>query len=306
MRYIIIFILITLTTTQSYCCLNEYRTLLDGEVVFTDAEHLVPSPRYNKMALLEKLNRAYNAYQLSRDLTDYSDYGVALAFNGNFQKANAIFLEIEKKTPNRYETASNIGTTYELLGQIDSAIYWLTKAIKINPLSHHGSEWIHLKILEAKKATSGNQKSLSKMDILSLGLGENLLPENKENIDLKAIMEQIHSQLSERMTFIQPKDPVIARLLFDLGNVIAISDNLEGALLVYEKAREYGYDSETFNRRESHFKDLTFKANFRNNTQLWAKKHFDKVLLALGIVLLIGIIWAAKIKKNRDNSSPKQ
>jgi tetratricopeptide (TPR) repeat protein len=299
MRYIVIFILIISTATKSYCCLNEYRTLLGGEVVFTDAEHLVPSPRYNKVELLEKLNHAYNAYKSSRNLTDYSDYGVALAFNGEFQKANAIFLEIEKKTPNLYETASNIGTTYELLGQIDSAIYWLNKAIKINPLSHNGSEWIHLKILEAKKATNGNQQMLSKMDILSLGLGENLLPENKENIDLDAVKKQIYSQLHERMSLIQPKDPVIARLLFDLGNVTAISDNLEETLLIYEKAREYGYTSETFNRRESHFKDLTFKANFRNNTELWAKKHFGKILLVSGILLIIGIIWSAISRKNQ-------
>jgi tetratricopeptide (TPR) repeat protein len=284
--------------------MNEYHALLNGEFVFSETRNQTPRGRFSnasKNDLARLLDLAYGSYDVSRDMTHYSDYAVMLTFNGRFREANTIFLKIEKKTPNLYETAANLGTTYELLGEIDSAIYWLNKAIKIKPDSHNGSEWIHLKILEAKKAANGDENKLWNSDILTLGLGENDIPENRENKDLANIEKQIYTQLSERMSFIQPKDPVVGRLLFDLGNVSAITQDVKTALQNYEEAKRYGYNSDVLNKREKQFKRLQWKADMRTHTESWIKENFVLLFFLMPLMLISIVVLIVKKRRKSKN-----
>ena len=290
-------------------CINEYRTLMDGSVIVTEARSAIPRGKYNldnKKELLNKLNKADSIYKLTNKLFDYSDYATMLIYNGQLEKARDIFLSIEKQKANLYITAANLGTTYELLGKNDSAIYWLSRAITINPDSHNGSEWIHLKVLEAKKLSNRDNKLLSDTDILHLGLGDELIPKNPStfngNLNILQVETQLYIQLVERMTFIKPKDPVVGRLLFDLGNVCAITKDLKSAIEIYEKAREYGFESDLLDKRERHFKSLQLKADLRNNTEGWVKHNPGTFLLLAFIILVLilsGILHYLT-KKNRS------
>jgi tetratricopeptide (TPR) repeat protein len=306
MKNFLTLMLILALNIKGQCCMNEYRALLDGELVYSEAHNPKPVGRYSNVSkeeLSHLLDRAYKMYKSSFDLLDYSDYAVMLTYNGRFREANTIFLKIEKKTPNHYETAANLGTTYELLGQIDSAIYWLNKAIKIKPDSHKGSEWIHLKILEAKIAANGDEQKLWHTDILMLGLGENEIPENRENKNLAQIREQIYTQLCERMSFIQPKDPVIGRLLFDLGNISAITQDVKAALQIYDEAKRYGFNFETMAKREEHFNKLQLNADLRNDTESWVKENLILtaiLILLIPIAIVFLIVRIGQKRRNRD------
>jgi tetratricopeptide (TPR) repeat protein len=205
-------------------------------------------------------------------------------------KAKSIYLEIEKKSPGRYQTAANLGTTYELLGQNDSALYWIKKAVKIFPNSHNGSEWIHVKILEAKVKANGDENYLWTHSILSLDFGNEEIPENKHKLNVRELNKQLYFQLIERMSFIKPKDPVIAQLLFDLGNTTALTTDATGGLQVYRVAQEYGYSSELFTKRKEHFEDLQFWADFRNNTSQWMSDHKRLTVLIAVLVFITGIL----------------
>jgi tetratricopeptide (TPR) repeat protein len=292
------------------CCINEYRTLLNGKVEFTDAENAAPFGRFNqenKTYLLEQLHKADSIYKATGKIEDYSDYGAMLIYNGQYLQAKSIFIDIERKSPGLYATASNIGTTYELLGQNDSALYWISKALKINPNSHEGSEWIHLKILESKIKANGAEKYFLNHSVLSLDFGDSEKPENKNNIDLLKLRSQLYHQLNERMSFIKPQNQIVGQLLFDLGNVNAMTMDVKSGLQVYEVAKKYGFTSDLLTKRESHFKSLQRKADFRNNTEGWAKKNPSTaffVLLALFIAFLTGLIYFVKrIRKNKQNSA---
>ena len=308
MKYFLLILCFLLPKTGK-SCINEYRTLMDGSVIMTEALSAIPSGKYNldnKVELLEKLNKAENIYKLTNKLYDYSDYATMLIYNGQLEKARDIFLSIEKQKANLYVTAANLGTTYELLGKNDSAIYWLRRAIAINPDSHNGSEWIHLKVLEAKQLSSGDDKILSDTDILQLRFGDEVIPRNPSTFNGKLniiqIETQLYIQLTERMTFIQPKDPVVGRLLFDLGNVCAITKDLKSAIEIYQKAREYGFDSDLLHKRENHFKSLQLKADLRNNTEGWVKHNPGTFLLFAFIILVLilsGIFYYFR-KKNRS------
>jgi tetratricopeptide (TPR) repeat protein len=278
---------------SGHACINEYRALLNGEITYADGYNAVPIPRIdvnNKKYLLQQLDAAEKRYQKSRTNEDYSDYGSMLIYTGNYLKAKTIYLEIEKKSPGRYQTAANLGTTYELLGQNDSALYWIKKAVNIFPNSHGGSEWIHVKLLEAKVKAKGDENYLWTHSILSLDFGNEEIPKNKNKLNLIQLQNQLHFQLRERMSFIKPKDPVIAQLLFDLGNVTALTSDATGGLQVYRAAQEYGYSSELFTERKEHFEDLQFWADFRNNTSQWMSEHKRLTVLIALLVFIGGIL----------------
>ncbi|MCF8428414.1 MAG: tetratricopeptide repeat protein [Bacteroidia bacterium] len=288
------------------CCINEYRTLLSGKLVFTDAENMAPIGRFNannKPYLLEKLHEADSIYRLTGKLEDYSDLGSMLIYTGEYLKAKQIFQDIEQKTPGLYQTAANLGTAYELLGQNDSALHWIKRAVEINPNSHRGSEWIHVKILEAKVKANGDEKYLWTHSILSLNFGNDKVPVNKTNLDLHNLRDHLYDQLNERMSFIKPKDPIVAQLLFDLGNVCALTLDATSGLQVYQSAKEYGYSSDLFDIRQSYFEKLQLKADFRNKTEGWAKDNPLFALTILGTIFIAGlagiIFLFRRIKKRR-------
>ncbi len=288
------------------CCINEYRTLLSGELVFTDAGNVAPIGRFNannKPYLLKKLHEADSIYRLTGKLEDYSDLGSMLVYTGQYLKAKQIFQDIEQKTPGLYQTAANLGTVYELLGQNDSALYWIKRAVEINPNSHRGSEWIHVKILEAKVKANNDEKYLWTHSILSLDFGDDKIPVNKNNIDLNDLRDQLYDQLNERMSFIKPKDPIVAQLLFDLGNVCALTRDATSGLQIYQLAKEYGYTSDLFDKRLSYFESLQLKADFRNNTEGLAKENPMFALIIFGTIFvggILGIIFLLRrIRKRR-------
>lgn len=309
MKYLLLILCFFLLPKTAKSCINEYRTLMDGSVIMTEAQSAIPSGKYNldnKKELLDRLNKAESIYKMSNKLYDYSDYATMLIYNGQLEKARDIFLSIEKQKANLYITAANLGTTYELLGKNDSAIYWLTRAITINPDSHNGSEWIHLKVLEAKMLSNGDEKILSNIDILNLGFGDEVIPKNPSafngKLNIIQIETQLYIQLTERMTFIKPKDPVVGKLLFDLGNVCAITKDLKSAIEIYQKAREYGFNSDLLDKRERHFKSLQLKADLRNNTEGWVRHNPGAFLLFASIILVLilsGILHYLT-KKNRS------
>lgn len=274
------------------CCINEYRTLLSGKLVFTDADNAAPIGRFNannKDYLFEKLHEADSIYRITGKLEDYSDLGSMLVYTGQYLKAKQIFQDIEQKTPGLYQTAANLGTVYELLGQNDSALYWIMRAVQINPNSHKGSEWIHVKILEAKIKANGDNMYLWKHSILSLDFGDDKIPVNKNNIDLQSLRDHLYNQLNERMSFVKPKDPIVAQLLFDLGNICAMIMDATSGLQVYQTANEYGYTSDLFDKRQSYIEKLQLKADFRNNTEGWAKENPIFALLMMGTIFIGGI-----------------
>jgi tetratricopeptide (TPR) repeat protein len=72
------------------------------------------------------------------------NHAVQMILEKKYKEAITAFLELEKKYPDRYQTATNLGTAYELVGQIDDALVWIEKGIKLNPSSHEGDRMASL------------------------------------------------------------------------------------------------------------------------------------------------------------------
>lgn len=270
------------------CCINEYRTLLSGKVIYADVMDMVPPVRYgsdDKAYQLKQLHEADSIYRKTGKIEDYSDMGSMLVYAGQYLKAKQVFLDIERKSPGRYQTAANLGTTYELIGQNDSALYWIKRAVAINPESHSGSEWIHVKILEAKLKANGDEKYLWTHSILALDFGNNLVPVNNTGISLEDLRSHLYDQLHERMYFVKPKDPIVAQLLFDLGNVCAMSIDPKSGSEVFQAAKEYGYTSDLLYKRQAYFDELQSKADVKNH-----KEELMYDIIGIVIAIVLGVI----------------
>jgi len=173
---------------------------------------------------------------------DRSDYGGVLAMLGEFAKAKEVLEAAEAAEPGNYAVAANLGTVYELLGDDAKALEWIRKGIERNPSSHKGTEWVHVKILEAKQSISKDPKWLETNTVLGLDYGTDARPAAKSQpADTKYyLVGSLSYQLRERMQFVKAPDALVGDLLFNLGNELAVIGTAQMAKDVYELALKYG------------------------------------------------------------------
>lgn len=248
--------LLLVTSLGSIACINEYRTQLTGKVVYgSPVSGRVSVQEIDTLELKDRANVLLLAYHRSDSIEYFSDYAAALIYLGEYQKAKQIYHQIESETPDLYTTASNLGTIYELIGQPDSALFWIKKSMVLNNQSHGGSEWIHVKILEFKLAQSKDYQQ----SILGLNFGSDSIPSNPENYNLEEMYTHLWHQLKERTNFVKPKNEIVGNIYFDLGNVGAQHRDMEIALESYAAAKEYGFESELMDARIAVMERLKFK-----------------------------------------------
>lgn len=249
-----------LLARPAVACLNDHAaTRLDGTRQSSDDSDyaLRPLPMGRNLAAEAQANQR-RLQQLDRlwhtrhQLPDYAGYGLTLVYLGRYAEAREVFERLEGWQPNQYETAANLGTVYELLGYNRLALKWIGRATQLNPQSHQGTEWLHVSILQAKLRGA---PAINSRNLLGVEFGEDAAPvatgRTREALD--AIQHAIHYQLSERMSFVPPPDPVVAELLFDLGNLYALTSNVESAERVYAEAERYGYHGKLLWKRKAYF-----------------------------------------------------
>ncbi|MGE9295684.1 MAG: tetratricopeptide repeat protein [Puniceicoccales bacterium] len=160
---------------------------------------------------------------------------------GDTGQAIEILKTNEEESPGKYSTAANLGTAYELHGDLDSAIEWISEGIRRNPDSHHGTEWLHLRILKTKQALQKDPSYLESNDVVQLPelkTSETIVLEG-ENLNAEDIQHSIVYQLNERLLFIKSDDPVIANLLETLAEINTHIITLESAIDILELAKSF-------------------------------------------------------------------
>lgn len=178
-----------------------------------------------------------------------NNLAVSLIHLGRVKEAIPILEELERKHPGKYFTAANLGTAYELSGDNQKAMDWIKEGVNRNKDSHFGTEWLHVKILEAKLAMEKDPDWFRKHSVLGADFRarENTRQPQRLATDhlgqqksLAETEEALIYQLHERLEFVKPPDPIVADLLFDLGNVLALTRTEEHAKAIHELALSYG------------------------------------------------------------------
>lgn len=222
-------------------------------------------------------------YQKTKNIDYLSDKGLLLMYLGQYEQAEKIYLNIEKIAPNRYSTASNLGTTYELMGKNQDALKWITKGVALNPNSHKDSEWIHVNILKAK--VKGEAFHTAK-EILGVDFGNEKLPTTQlSRRDLSKLHDQLLYQLNERVHFVKPENKVVAELTYALANTAFLLEKYSGASYNYEIAKEYGYNGKWLDER---FVESTKLAQARYSK----KQNMQDTALVIGVVAGLLVFFA--------------
>lgn len=218
---------------QSKACINSYTFEFGNKLSKEELKkHLVKS-RVLKDKSLEHLN----------------DYGVLLIYDKQYVQAIEIFKNIEKQHPNLAKTAANLGTAYELNQQPEQAKYWIEQGIKRDPHIHEGSEWIHVKILDAQLAQQKDHKWIQQHDVLGLDFGTQAAPKSKvqqvkfngHSYALDTVLEHSKIQMKQRLQFVN-HDPITAQILFNMANIEVVQylGEDDSTVSLYDMAKRFG------------------------------------------------------------------
>ena len=227
-------------------CLQYYATDIEGHSIELEGfgpHHYIKYLTDHNQHMFHAHEKPDEPLAASVDYKQRSDQAATMVHEGKYAQAIEIFEAIEKEHPGEYVIAANLGTAYELSGNNEKALQWISEGIKRDPKSHFGTEWLHVKILEAKLALAKDPDWLKSHSVLGLNFENEARPKTPwqfpEGQDLKSTQKALEYQLHERLEFVKPPDPIVADLLGDLGNIVALTLSVEHAKAVYDLALTY-------------------------------------------------------------------
>lgn len=234
-----ILLLFLLGTFGSFACLNEFGNTLSGERMEMRYFYLADHHRhFNK----QRLNQQLSTLRAKPDAADYrnqSDIAVVLLKLGKTKEASEILEKLIESHPDDYNITANLGTAYELSGDLENALKYIKRGYELNSNSHYGSEWIHIRILQAKimeKRRPGwmNTHSIVKVEELVEKLGDLRRYRFRPN--------HLHHQIVTRVPFTPAPNKVIANLLVTLAEFNEKHGTYENALMSYIYSMEFKPD----------------------------------------------------------------
>jgi len=230
-----------LYATAAGACINTYDARLAGHLSTLKYE------RANMGPTIQKLERAHAANATPEAANDLA---VAYIFAGAYDKAIALLRQLEKTHPGLAKTAANLGTAFELSGKDAEALHWIKQGIRRDRDEHDGTEWLHVRILEAKRAVARDPDWLSTHSVLGIDFGTRYgglprtppsLPKDARHkpLTLPEIERALGYQLTERIKFVVPPDPYMADLFVDRGHIATLL-KAPGAAEYYKAAQLFG------------------------------------------------------------------
>ena len=255
--------------TYALACLNISGRNLDGESTELDfitffSEYSIPEKKTEK-EIREEMNNIKrwikNANSDERRDELYCDMGAWMIYQDKFQEAIDYMHKNVKSKYKNYSYYSNLGVAHELNGNMDSAYYWTQKGVETNPDSHWGSEWIHLKILEAQLAMEDDPNWLDNNNVLGYKLGQDSIPlEIPDDADPAGLCHEIVYQLYERTYWVKPENKVVGNLLLALADIYSKYWDTKESIGTYELAVEYDPDlKEVVDKRLDYIYNLLAK-----------------------------------------------
>jgi len=224
-----------------FSCGNEYGFTLDGKRIHT--RYLYLSERMSHFDTKRIQTRLNKLAQITRTgeatFKTWSDISVNLMKLGKIDSAIHILIPLVEKHPDEYNLLSNLGTCYELNGNLTKALEYISKGYEINHSSHFGSEWIHIKILEAKIKEKNTPGWLDHNNIIEI---EELIKHTNREMSpryIEKINRNFFYQLRTRAPFTPAPNKVMANLLETIGDFNMEYGSYENALLGYIYALVY-------------------------------------------------------------------
>lgn len=298
---------VVLPAPTSSACLWIHGTTLDGKYETRDGV------RPNLKNSLERqpkkdlwLLRDYT-YHPEDSVASANDKAVQTLISGDTEKALKMLEEIEARHPGAYYTAANRGTALELAGQDEEALKWILEGIRRNPDSHMETEWVHVRILETKIQMKKQPDWLKTHTIIGGNLNQwddpDFKIETAQGIKSRAEVQQaLLRQLSVRMMFVKPKDPIVAQMLVELAHIESREGLVEPALEYIGLAAVYGADGAVVDRFQTEMKEGLAKwwVHPANYTKWFTRNAGFLIPAAGGILAVIYFYILGVMRRNKQ------
>lgn len=262
-----------------HACINSIGTDHTGRRFHADwyiGEDMADSmtKQYKRDNLLSSASSTIDKARAQADFGNLTNLGVLLLYQGQYTKAAKLFLSIERLFPGHHETAANLGTALELMGQDQAALRWIRIGIARNQDEHLRSEWLHARILEAKIALANNPTLLKDHSVAGVRFSKIVVPAlpadfpagNDGNpVKPWALNQALSYQLFERTQFVGPKDAVVANLLQDWATLNLAGGPIENADALYKLAVTYGASEDALMKQRRAFIRRTLATSKTND-----------------------------------------
>ena len=239
--FFLLLIFSTSFSNISKACGNEYGYTLDGERIYTRYFYLTPRMlAFNIEAINERVQDLSKTLEGdSENFKTWSDLAINLLKLGDVDSAYSILQPLQIEHPKEYTITANLGTCYELMGELDSALKYISKGYELNKNSHFKSEWVHVKILEAKIKRISNSRWIIDNPILSQDDLKSRIGNAGHKNSVRIINNQLMYQLRTRAPFTPAPNEVMTNLLLSLAEFNKTEGTYENALLAYVYAMKF-------------------------------------------------------------------
>lgn len=265
-----------------YMYANVLKKIIEGE-----------SPQSKlKDILEERKDKKVSADELSED------DAVILMLQGKYEESIKKLLELNQRHPNKYSIASNLGTAYELNGENEKALKWITEGIKRDANSHYGTEWLHQLILKLKIEERQNKDFLQTKRAIPLPekfkLDDNITIDNQTHT-ISDIQKALGYQLRERLVFVKPTEQIVADLLYTNARIEAQLSTVEEGLKYLELAEIYSFaNPKLLEEKRAYYQHIVehhslsyYLALLDNPNTIWEVSVTVVFIALLGILLIL-------------------
>lgn len=293
MKKLFILLLTFGTVNTVYPCGNEYGHTLEGKRILTRYFYLSERMmHFDKDEINGRLDHlTLKTKEENAGFEVWSDISVNLMKLGYADSAITLLEPLVRDHPNEYNLMANLGTAYELTGQLDSALKYISKGYEINPQSHRGSEWIHVRILQAKVKEQQNPGWLSHHQIIDVQELIDDIDTNNLRRELRKVNYDFFYQIRTRVPFTPAPNKTISNLLVTLGDFNREVGTYENALLSYTYALMFEDDFKSEIDIKDKIKELNQQREAHPNKKdlspifisMMKKSEIDPNILVLGI-----------------------
>jgi hypothetical protein len=171
-------------------------------------------------AMRNVAEEAGRAHRATPSLETTTDFAAALIFAGRTEEGIVLLRDLERTRPGSAFVAGNLGTALELVGQHEEALTWIRESMRRDPSLHRGTEWVHVKILEARLALQRDPDWLRRNSVIGWREGQRLPPnERSQPRTYREIVDALGHQKERHTRFVAPPDAVLGDLYLTLGDI---------------------------------------------------------------------------------------
>jgi tetratricopeptide (TPR) repeat protein len=209
---------------------NYYALDRDGEAHKISPDLMVFETTADLRTIEHEMKFYFGRLTAKPTLQTLTDYTLRLIRAGKLKEGLEIFKRLSAKFPKEHVFHAYLGMAYEVNGDNKNALIHAKKALELDRFTHQESQWISIKILEAKIALEKDPGYLKNHSVLSLTM---------EQKKAEKVASQLLLQVKERFPFFNTPDPIMAELLRDLGDCYTESKSFEYGAAFYEIALNY-------------------------------------------------------------------